>query len=73
MKRQTKLSQQNEQQNAVEQQASVQSAKEFTTPEEMLRYDAAHTEVPPAVALRLKKSLESNPPKTSWWKNLFGG
>ena len=72
MKRQTKLSQQNEQQTAVEQQASVQSAKEFASPEEVLRYDAAHTEVPVTVALRLKKTLERNSPKTSWWKNLFG-
>ena len=73
MKRQTKLSQQNEQQSAVEKQASVQSAKEFASPEDVLRYDAAHTEVPATVAVRLKKSLERNSPKTSWWKNLFGG
>ena len=42
--------------------------------EEMLRYDAAHTTVPPGIAQRLQKSTGDLPgPKTSWWKRLFGG
>ena len=75
MKQQTKLSEeQQQQQHAVEQQTQQQSAREFANAEEMLRYDAAHTTVPPGIAQRLQKSTGDLPgPKTSWWKRLFGG
>jgi len=72
MKQQTKLSE--EQQHAAEQQTQQQSAREFANAEEMLRYDAAHTTVPPAIVQRLQKSTGGAPrPKTSWWKRLLGG
>ena len=72
MKHQTKLSQ--EQQHAAEQQTQKQSAHEFANAEEMLRYDAARTTVPPGIAQRLQKSTGDLPkPKTAWWKRLFGG
>ena len=75
MKQQTKLSEeQQQQQHAAEQQTQKQSAREFANAEEMLRYDAAHTTVPPGIAQRLQKSTGDLPgPKTSWWKRLFGG
>ncbi|MGA2181313.1 MAG: hypothetical protein ABSH15_17255 [Verrucomicrobiota bacterium] len=75
MKQQTKLSEeQQQQQHAAEQQTQQQSAREFANAEEMLRYDAAHTTVPPAIAQRLQKSTgqTSAPPPRSWWRNLFG-
>ena len=72
MKQQTKLSE--EQQHAAEQQTQQQSAHEFANAEDILRYDAAHTTVPPEIARRLQKSTADLPgPKTSWWKRLFGG
>ncbi len=75
MKRQTKLnSTEQQQQHAAEQQAQQPSALEFATAEELLRYDAANTAVPDAIAQRLQKSAGDLPaPKLSWWKRLFGG
>jgi hypothetical protein len=73
MKQQTKLSEE-QQQQATEHQTQQPAAREFATAEELLRYDAAHTPVPPAIAQRLKKSTGELPgPKTAWWKRLFGG
>ncbi len=47
---------------------------EFETPEELIRHDAAQTEVPAAVEARLKDSLANEPkPKPGLWKRLFGG
>ena len=62
------------QQTGTQQQNSQQQAAvEFATAEDMLRHDAAQTPVPPAVAERLQKSLESEPkPSLSWWRRLFG-
>ena len=74
MKQQTKLSEeQQQQQHAAEQQTQKQSAREFANAEEMLRYDAAHTPVPPVIAQRLQKSTGELPqqPKAAWWKRLF--
>jgi negative regulator of sigma E activity len=51
-----------------------QTAREFATAEEAIRADAAETEVPPAIAERLQKSLDANPPvvpEKSWWRKLF--
>lgn len=74
MKRETKLSseQQQSQETGTEQQTRQQSALEFGTAEEMLRYDAAHTPVPPGIEARLQKSTEGLPPPARpWWKRLF--
>ncbi|MGD0206669.1 MAG: hypothetical protein ABSC89_03580 [Verrucomicrobiota bacterium] len=74
MKHQTKLSQEQQQQHAAEHQTQQQAVREFANAEEMLRYDAAHTTVPPGIAQRLQKSTGgATEPKTSWWKRLFGG
>jgi len=73
MKRHHKLSHQQENQTASEHHHSAsQSAQEFANADEVLRYDAAQTDVPPDVARQLQKSLSSSPVKSSWWKNLFG-
>src|SRR5438132_4568836 len=77
MKRQNRLTSQTE---AQEQQASAhqsehQPAHEFASVEEMLRHDALHTPVPPAIAHRLQKSIAAAPPPptgSSWWRRIFG-
>jgi len=75
MKHQTKLTQeQQSQQVGAEQQTQAQAAREFASAEELLRYDAAHTAVPPEIARRLQKSAADLPaPRTPWWQRLFGG
>jgi len=76
MKHQTKLSQEQQQSRQVgtEHQTQQPAAREFANAEELLRYDAAHTPVPPAIAQRLQKSTGELPqPKLAWWKRLFGG
>ena len=73
MKHQSKFSPQ-EQQHASEQQTQQPAGREFASVEEMLRYDAAQTPVPPAIAQRLEKSIGEAPqPKPAWWERLFGG
>jgi hypothetical protein len=73
MKQQTKLTQ--KQEHDVEQHAQAQAAKEFSNSDELLRFDAAQTTVPPEIAVRLQKTAGQipPPPARSWWKNLFGG
>lgn len=65
-----------EAQTELQQQAwEEQTAREFATAEEAIRADAAETEVPPAIAVRLQKSLDANPPpalEKSWWQKIFG-
>ena len=81
MKQQPKFSQQ-QQQKHHEQQAADQinrqqaeTAREFASAEEVLRFDAASTTVPPEIAQRLKASAANLAPgqTKSWWRNLFGG
>jgi len=73
MKHQSKFSPAQAQQAAHAQHASQQqSAREFASAEELLRYDAAQMEVPPEIAARLKDaSATLPPPKQPWWKHLF--
>jgi hypothetical protein len=76
MKRQTKLTQQEQEQlAAAQQQTQSSSAKEFASVEEMLRHDALHTPVPPAIAHRLEESASQLPPPSgrAWWRRFFGG
>ena len=72
MKQHSKLSSEQQQQLAAGQQSQQQAARDFASPEEMLRHDAAHTRVPPGIAQRLAKSAGgSSGPKRSWWRRLF--
>ena len=75
MKRQTKLtSREQEQSVTAQQEIHQQSVQEFATAEEMLRHDALHTPVPPAIAHRLQQSIAQLPPASrSWWRRFLGG
>jgi len=76
MKNHNKLShQQKEQEELAAQQSQIPSGKEFSSPEELLRFDAAQTSVPPSIAERLQNSSATVPPPSSrpWWKRMFGG
>lgn len=71
MKRQTKLTSQ-EQQELSEAKSQQTAAREFATPEELLRYDANQTHVPPVVAERLQTSINQTPkPARPWWQRFF--
>jgi hypothetical protein len=71
MKRQTKLKSQ-EQQELSEVKAQQTAAREFATPEELLRHDASQTIVPPAVGKRLNESIQQEPRRArSWWQRFF--
>jgi hypothetical protein len=55
------------------QQTESQTALEFAGAEEMLRHDALHTPVPPAIAQRLQESIGKLPlPSRGWWRRLLG-
>jgi len=71
MKQQTKLTQKQEHQ--AEHKTQSNTAREFANSEELLRFDALQTTVPPEIARRLQKSLAHIPPPRPWWKNLFRG
>jgi hypothetical protein len=74
MKRQTKLNSENEQrtEQQAQHQAEQQTAHEFANADEMLRHDAIHTPVPPAIANRLRESIGQAPPPTrAWWQRWF--
>jgi len=77
MNQQTKLNsqaQEHEQQQTSAQQTQQASAREFATPEEVLRHDALHTPVPPTIAQRLQESISKGPARARpWWKRLLGG
>jgi hypothetical protein len=62
-----------EQQQISESQSQQTSAREFASMEEMLRYDAKQTTVPPEIAQRLGRSLQHEPrPARSRWRRWLG-
>jgi hypothetical protein len=71
MKHESKQKSQEQEQLAAT--ASQQTtAREFATTEELLRHDAAQTEVPPVIAERLTKSIQGLPrPSKTWWQRLL--
>ena len=73
MKHRTRFSTDQQQQaRSSEQQQSHATAREFASAEEALRFDAAQTPVPDAVARRLAESTASLPPPAApWWRRLF--
>jgi hypothetical protein len=71
MKRQTKQTTREAEQLAAAQ-SQQSAAQEFATPEELLRHDARQTPIPPGIAERLGKTIQSEPPPgRSWWQRLF--
>ena len=74
MKQHTKLS--SEQAHVETHSTQAQAGREFADAEELLRFDAAQTVVPPMIAERLKQSagtiLPPSAPPRAWWKNLLG-
>ena len=76
MKRETKLTPQEQEQLAAQQQQTQSSAaQEFASVEEMLKHDALHTPVPPTIAHRLEESVKQLAPPSlrPWWRRFFGG
>ena len=74
MKHEKKFISQEQQQQVSETQSRQTAGREFSSVEELLRFDAAQTTVPPEIARRLQKSAANMPqPARPWWKNLFGG
>jgi len=71
----SKLQQQQAQEASLQQDTTANAGVEFPTAEEAIRYDAAHTDLPPSLAERLKKSVEQEPrqAESPWWKRLLGG
>ena len=70
MKQHTKLTQKPE--SVVEQHSQPQAAMEFGSSDELLRFDAAQTTLPPEIAERLKHSATKiTPSKAGWFKRLF--
>ena len=71
MKRQTKLTSQ-EQEQLAETKSQQTPAREFASAEELLRHDASQVVVPPAIAERLSESIQNEPkPERSWWRRLM--
>ena len=62
---------QQEELDAVHRQRQDNSGLEFGSAEEALRHDAAHVQVPAAVADRLAESVRNEPPAGPWWRKLF--
>ena len=48
------------------------AVREFSTPEELLRHDAAGIHPPAEVAARLGESIQKEAPPAPWWKRIFG-
>jgi hypothetical protein len=74
MKHQKKFESQEQQQASEAQSQQKTSSREFASVEELLRYDARQTPVPPDIAQRLSRSLQDQPrPARSWWRRWLGG
>ena len=61
-----------EQQQTSEAQSRQTTIHEFTSVEELLRFDAKRADVPPEIAQRLSRTLQNEPrPARSWWQRWF--
>jgi hypothetical protein len=73
MKQQNEFDSEHEQEHAAKQETTQNTVREFSTAEDLLRFDAAQTAVPAAIAQRLQKSSADFPkPSRSWWQRLLG-
>jgi len=58
---------------ATQHQRQGATARQFTSAEEVLRFDATQTHVPAEIVERLQASISREPPVTSpWWKRWLG-
>ncbi len=75
MKYEKKLSSQEQQKLSEVQAQQLQStAREFALADELLRFDAKQTLVPPEIAQRLGRTLQNEPrPGRPWWRRWLGG
>lgn len=72
MKRRTRLTS-NQEQQTESSQSQEQTPVEFESTEELLRYDASLTEVPPSIAERLQESIaQQTGDQRPWWKRWLG-
>jgi hypothetical protein len=70
----SKLRQQHSQEEQLQHDANAEQslAREFASVDELMRFDASATLVPPIVAERLNESIALEPkPRISWWKRWF--
>jgi len=64
--------QQQQKQESTEQSGAQRTAREFSSPEEILRHDAEQIEVPAALAHRVAESIAREPRVSrSWWQRWF--
>ncbi len=69
-----RLNQSQEAEHAQEQtqdQQQNQEGLEFSSAEEMLRWDAAQTPPPPGLGERVMRAIEAEPKRLPWWKRWF--
>ena len=73
MKQQKKFQSEQQQEHVAEHHTEQKAGKEFGSVDELLRFDAAHTSPPPAIADRLQKSSAQipKPSSPSWWQRFF--
>ncbi len=72
MKQQSKLSAQQQEEQTAESRAAKAAGRQFDSVEELIRYDAGQTLVPPGIAQRLRQSMsQSEAPPRSWWRRLL--
>jgi hypothetical protein len=51
----------------------TQSPREFSSADEMIRFDAGQTTTPESISKRLKESVAREPRRFwSWWRRRFG-
>ena len=72
-----RLRQRTEEQSTVEQgiqRQQGQAAREFASVEELIRHDAASTDVPSALTTRIQSAVTNEParPAESWWRRWLG-
>ncbi|HZM01962.1 MAG TPA: hypothetical protein VFC44_02975 [Candidatus Saccharimonadales bacterium] len=75
MKHQSKLSTNQQSEQAAELHAAQKAGQEFESVEQLLRHDAGQVTVPPAIAQRLRQSIDNSntplPPRRGWWRRLL--
>jgi hypothetical protein len=72
MKQQKKFNSDQQQEHIAEHKVEQRQGQEFTSVEDVLRFDASQTDVPLGIAKRLQESSKGlPPPPRSWWERIF--